>query len=147
MSASEISVITVLGQGLVPGGVPSDLLKERCRMAAKLAVEMPQAVVIPTGGDPAEVGVTEAAAMMDILSEHGVPRNRILLEEQAYSTASNALYVLGMARDLSGSGRLRLLLVTSGYHMPRSAWNFKIVAQKLGIDLVLEQHRAPWVWV
>ena len=102
MSASEFSVVVVLGKGLGPGGVPSDLLRERCILAAKAAKEIPAAVVIPTGGDPAGVGVTEATVMETILREHGVDTDRIQLEENAFNTTSNAFFVFRLLRGLIG---------------------------------------------
>jgi uncharacterized SAM-binding protein YcdF (DUF218 family) len=145
MSASEFSVVVVLGKGLGPGGVPSDLLRERCILAARAAKEIPEAVDIPTGGDPAGVGVTEAAAMEKILREHGVDKDRIQLEENAFNTTSNAFFAFGLIRGLLGSKRMRLMLVTTSDHMPRSAWIFRVVAKAMGIDLVLEQHPSSWV--
>ena len=37
------------------------------------------------------------------------------------------------------------MLVTSLYHMPRSAWTFRVVAKAMGINMVLEQHSSRWV--
>ena len=145
MPDGEVSVISVLGHALDQTGQPSALLKERCRVGARLAQEVQDAVVIPTGGDPQQVGVTEAAAMLDILQEHGVPRDRVELEEQAWDTASNAFFVLYMARKKVGRGVVRLHLVTSAYHMPRSAWTFMVVGKAMGVQIVLEEHPAPWV--
>merc|ERR1712072_1640463 len=71
MSSGEVHVISVLGHGLGQGGEPSALLKERCRVGARLTQEIQDAVVIPTGGDPQEVGMTEAAAMLGLLQEYG----------------------------------------------------------------------------
>jgi len=144
MTGGEVSVISVLGHALDQTGQPSALLKERCRVGAGLAQEVQDAVVIPTGGDPQQVGVTEAAAMLNILQEHGVPRDRVELEEQAWDTASNAFFVLDMARKKVDKGVVRLHLVTSAYHMPRSAWTFLAVGKAMGVQIVLEQHPAPW---
>ena len=140
-----MSVVAVLGLILGPGGVPSELLRERCILAARLAKESPEAILIVSGGDTAGIGVIEATVMEKILIEYGVVKERIHLEEKAFDTPSNAINVLGMGRDLSGCGRVRLMLVTSLYHMPRSAWTFSVVAKAMGIDMVLEQHSSRWV--
>ena len=44
------------------------------------------ATVIPTGGDPAGVGVTEARVMANILMEMGVEEEKLVLEEKAEDT-------------------------------------------------------------
>merc|ERR1712013_335575 len=143
MSGGEVSVITVLGHGLGQHGEPSALLRERCRVGAGLAQEVQDAVVIPTGGDPQQVGVTEAAAMLYILQEHGVTRDRVELEEQAWDTASNAIFVLDMARKKADKGVVRLHLVTSAYHMPRSAWTFLAVGKAMGCRLCWNNIQLP----
>ena len=87
-------VVAVLGLVLGPGGVPSPALRARCERAAQVAKER-DATVIPTGGDAAGAGVTEARAMADVLGgEMGVREERLLLEEEARNTVENAINVL-----------------------------------------------------
>ena len=87
-------VVAVLGLVLGPGGVPSPALRARCERAAQVASER-DATVIPTGGDAARVGVTEARVMADILvGDMGVREERLLLEEEARSTVENAINIL-----------------------------------------------------
>ena len=57
-----------------------------------------------------------AAAMARLAQEVGVPAGAILLEEDARSTLQNAVY--GLA--LLPAGTERVVIVTDGFHIPRS---------------------------
>ena len=131
----EQKVVTVLGLVLGPGGEPSPLLRERCRLAASLAEENQDLLVITSGADPANVGVTEAEVMRDILIAQGIKEDRVILEREATSTVANAYFVLMKIKDILGYNKIQLVLVTSDYHMPRAAWIFQSVAKTMGIEL------------
>jgi len=138
-------MVTVLGLALQPGGLPSPQLKDRCTYAAKVAKEE-DAVIIPTGADPAKVGVTEAKVMAGLLKEAGVEAGKICLEEEALNTTGNAFYVLRMVEDervKRGEEVVRLVVVTSRYHMPRAAWLFRVMADVLKAKVELGQAPVP----
>ena len=138
-------MVTVLGLALQPGGLPSPQLKDRCTYAAKVAKEE-DAVIIPTGADPAKVGVTEAKVMAGLLKEAGVEAGKICLEEEALNTTGNAFYVLRMVEDervKRGEEVVRLVVVTSRYHMPRAAWLFRVMADVLKVKVELGQAPVP----
>jgi uncharacterized SAM-binding protein YcdF (DUF218 family) len=78
-------------------------------------------LIMLTGGGPAGVR-PEAQQMKDILAVMGVPADRMLLENQSRDTHDNAVY---SARLLKSRGINRILLVTSAYHMRRSAALFE----------------------
>ena len=139
MCEDPVTVITCLGLALRPDGSPSANLKKRCVLAAQMAKELPTALVIPTGGDPARAGITEAGVMANVLVEMGVARERLLLEEEALDTTDNAYNVLRIVENImKDKKRVMLMLVTSQYHMPRAAWLFRVVATALGLQVVLE---------
>ena len=138
-------MVTVLGLALQPGGLPSPQLKDRCTYAAKVAKEE-DAVIIPTGADPAKVGVTEAKVMAGLLKEAGVDASKISLEEEALNTTGNAFYVLSMVEEervKRGEEVVRLVVVTSRYHMPRAAWLFRVMADVLKAKVELGQAPVP----
>ena len=61
------NIVTVMGKKLGPGGVTSDELVDRCRTAARVMREVGGSLVIPTGGDSAMTGVTEAEAVLILI--------------------------------------------------------------------------------
>ena len=138
-------VVTVLGLALQPGGLPSRQLNDRCTYAAKVAKEQ-DATIIPTGADPARVGVTEAKVMAGLLKEEGVEADKIFLEEEALNTTGNAFHVLRMVEEervKRGEEVVRLVVVTSRYHMPRAAWLFRVIADVLQAKVELGQAPVP----
>lgn len=63
-------------------------------MGAKIAKEENAIKIIPTGGDPKKRGITEAQAMGRILQELGVEEEKLILENEAVDTTTNAHNVL-----------------------------------------------------
>ena len=138
-------VVTVLGLALQPGGLPSPQLRDRCTYAAKVAKEE-DAIIIPTGADPVGVGVTEAKVMAGLLTEAGMEESKVLLEEEALNTTGNAYHVLRMIEEervRRGEEVVRLVVVTSRYHMPRAAWLFRVMADVLKAKVELGEAPVP----
>lgn len=63
-----------------------------------------------------------AALMAADLESQGVPRDRLVLEGAARSTAENGKFVARILRD---KGWRRVAVVTEGYHMPRAMLWFR----------------------
>lgn len=129
-------VIIVLGQSLNPGGsVPGTLL---ARVAAAASLWRKRgAPLLVTGGDPAKTGTTEAETMRRLLFERErIPAEAIILEPRAQNTLQNAWEALPLLPEGCG----RVVLVTSDFHMPRSAYVFEAVFAYAGVSLELEQH-------
>ncbi|HEY6131027.1 MAG TPA: YdcF family protein [Halioglobus sp.] len=78
-------------------------------------------VILLAGGAPAG-GRPEAEQMKDILSVMGVPAQHMLLETKSRDTHDNAVFT---AQMLKARGVRRVLLVTSAFHMRRSAALFE----------------------
>ncbi len=79
-------------------------------------------VVVPCGGDPLKLGITEAEMMKRELMSVGVPEASILTESKSSNTYQNALF----ARELlAGQAFEQLVLVTSGVHMERALKFFR----------------------
>lgn len=141
------SAIVVLGQSLNPDGTPPLSLLRRADLAANLfrdeamAAEKagrPWPLVIPTGGDPVRVGVTEAELMAQQLHMRGVPEEAVVLEPKALNTLQNAWEVI----PLLPAGCKRLLLVSSDFHIPRATYLFEAVFAHRGITMTIEPHSA-----
>jgi uncharacterized SAM-binding protein YcdF (DUF218 family) len=101
--------------------------------ALRLAQKYPQARILISGGDGSMSGVYEgdAATSARFFPLFGVARERMVEETTSRTTFENAVNTKEL---LASKGLSNCLLITSGYHMPRSVGIFR----KLGIDVV------PW---
>ncbi len=106
----------VLGYEL-QDGMMTEELTGRCRAAAAAARSYPDSVLIMTGGATGPnnpEGHTEAGLMKQYLTETcGIAEDRIITDEEAMTTAENALYTFGILQEM---GIQTLTLVTSSYH-------------------------------
>ncbi|TNB46415.1 YdcF family protein [Martelella lutilitoris] len=102
--------------------------------ALRLARLYPEMVILVTGGDNALTGAKngEAEPAARFFADHGIAPERLLYEPDARNTAENAANTAKMLKDHAFKGPC--LLVTSAYHMPRSAALF----EKAGVDTL------PW---
>ena len=137
---TEQRIVTVMGKALEVGGVASEELVDRCRTAVRVMGEVEAALVIPTGGDPAWTGISEAEVMRGLMMDMGTQPERIVVETEAQSTVQNAIFVLKMIREKleAEQTKTRLTIVTSAYHLPYTAWLFRQVAAALRMDVEME---------
>ncbi len=106
----------VLGYQLVNGEMTPEL-KGRCDAAAAAASAFPESILIcsggATGGNNPERH-TEAGMMRDyLIRECGIAANRIYTDEEAMTTAQNAINTFAILRAL---GIRTVTVVTSAYH-------------------------------
>lgn len=104
----------VLGLALQNGSPTEDLLF-RVDTAVKFSTENPNATLILTGGNPNEDGKTEAEVMKELLIGHGVPEDRMVLEDRAEITIDN---FKNTAEIVDPSKPI--VLISSDYHMDRA---------------------------
>lgn len=109
-------VIIIFGAAVRPDGHPSATLRERIDAAARFGATQPDPVFIPTGGQ-GRFGDSEAAVMRDRLLDHGVPAERIILEDTATDTLSSVRAVRRLLRAHGLRGEVHV--TSSGYHQPR----------------------------
>ena len=90
-----------------------------------------------SGGSPALFfsEAPEAEFAVRLLQSLGIPRERILVEEQSRNTVENAVFSKLIAQPKPGE---RWLLVTSAYHMPRSMGVFRAA------DFAVEAYPVDW---
>lgn len=121
-SAKDFSkpAIVILGYGLNPNGSMQPILYHRVLTGLTIAQGFPQSPIIVTGGN-AKNGVTEAAAMRNLLLTMGFPARRIIVEDRANSTVQNAQFSVPLAKAAGTSG---IILVTSSTHQGRADQNF-----------------------
>lgn len=107
---------------------------ERMTAAAGLSRQFPDAKIIFTGGVGTLGGqiwgdTTEADAARQLFQSFGIPDERMLFESRSRDTYENAQFTYQLLKPAPGQ---TYLLVTSGYHMPRSMALFR----KAGFDVM-----------
>lgn len=93
--------------------------------------------LIISGGkaDPARPDISIGAAMARVALEIGIPEKDLILEDNSINTYGGALEVAKIFRP----GHKRIILVTSAWHMPRSAKlyskaGFEVIAAPTGFN-------------
>ena len=107
---------------LVLGG-PIEFMESRAKAAADLyhAGRVPYLMV--TGGVCRETSfgyLSEAQILSRYLESFGVPSDRIILEEQATTTVNNMTFCQELLQQHFSDRTLRLVIVTSMFHVRRS---------------------------
>ncbi len=106
----------ILGYALKDGEMQEEL-KSRCDAAAAAAQAFPDSIIVCTGGATGENNPemhTEAGLMKAYLvTEHGIAPERIFTEEEAMTTAENAVKTFAILRE---QGIETMTIVTSSYH-------------------------------
>ncbi len=114
-------------------GIELNAGADRFVEALRLAQKFPQTRILISGGDGSISGIYEGDAVISarFFPMFGIGRDRLVEETTSRTTFENAMNTKEL---LASQGLSNCLLITSGYHMPRSVGIFR----KLGIDIV------PW---
>ncbi len=111
----QADAIIVLGAAVWENG-PSPTLKARVDYASDLYKEGFAQYIILSGGQ-GRFGPTEAEMMLQLLVEHGINSDILLLEDQSTNTYENIMY----SQKLMEQYELKsALLVTDTFHMKRA---------------------------
>lgn len=136
MPPSRADALVVLGRGVDADGALPLLAKQRVERAAELFAWGVAPRMIFSGRcslmTEAEPPRTEAAAMADHAIAIGIPRRAVILEEESRDTVGNAYFVL--RRFLEPNDWMSIRVVTSDFHIQRTAWVFQKV-MGLGYDV------------
>jgi uncharacterized SAM-binding protein YcdF (DUF218 family) len=135
----RVDGIVILGGGLegainlARGGYEMNRGGDRFVEVAVLARRYPQARILVTGGMGAVIleGEGDADTAPRLLTALGVDPGRLVLENKSRNTYENAVFSEQIVDPKPGQ---TWLLVTSGYHMPRSVGIFR----KVGFPVI------PW---
>ena len=140
-----VDFVVVLGSGLLGGHRVSSLLASRLdrgRRAFDAAIAKGRApMLITSGGQGPGEELPESHAMADYLVDHGVPRDRILLEDRSGTTEEN----LAFSREimLERLPAYRCVVVTNNYHVLRAA----LIAKKAKVrGQVVGSRTASYFW-
>lgn len=129
----------IFGAAVRADGSASGSLRRRCENAARAgrrlaAVAPPGPFFLATGG-VGRHGPAEALVMRDILVEHGIAAQRIVLETQARDTLESVRLCTRLLRQRADVERL--WVSSSSYHHPRCTLLFRLAgfsAQSLPTD-------------
>lgn len=117
--------IVVMGYALNSDGSMKKELVGRLETALASSKKYPNAYIVCTGGGTAKDNptCTEAGEMSKWLLSKGIAKERIIVEDQAFSTVANAI---NTCRILANEYPFvtHLAIITSDYHLPRSCLLF-----------------------
>ena len=117
---------------------PSLTLVRRLEGALDYLDRYPDSVAIVSGGMGPGETVTEAQAMYDWLTAHGVAEERILQEPRATSTQENLAFSFQIIRERGDEPDGHVAIVSSAYHLYRA----KEMAKLQGVEAA--GVAAPW---
>lgn len=128
----------VLGNQVLPSGLPSRRLRARLDRAAELHRRGFFPVILVSGGiDPD--GHDEARAMRDYLVTKGVPSDRIAMDRAGNNTRLTALHT---REWLAAHGGNSALAISQYFHLPRC----RLALRQAGIARVYSAHAKVWEW-
>lgn len=121
----------------VNGTQPSLILKYRIEAGIEYLRQNPDTMVIASGGQGADEGISEAQCIQQELIQAGIEPERILLEERSTSTKENLLY---SSEFLQKEG-VSVVVTTTDFHIFRAVQ----LAKKCGYTNV-SSNSAKSVW-
>ncbi|WP_181418388.1 YdcF family protein [Phyllobacterium leguminum] len=105
-------------------GANQPALDQRLAHALPIIQRFNNASVILSGGG--RTIVLEAQTMRDYLVQHGVAEDRLIMEPDSLDTVGNAVFSgLAMMKNRMHDGNV--LIVTSGFHAPRTLFLFRSI--------------------
>ena len=114
-----VQAIVVLGSA-TRDGQPSLTLAQRLDRAAELAARQPKALVLTSGGVDFGESESEGAIMARYLQQrHGLPPERLLMEQRSTSTALNLAWSLPLLQERGVPPAGSIALDTSSSHPRR----------------------------
>jgi uncharacterized SAM-binding protein YcdF (DUF218 family) len=125
--AQDADYLIVLGCQ-VNGAVPSRMLRQRLEAADTYLNTHPDTIAIVSGGQGAGEDITEAAAMYEYLTAHGIAPERIIPEENSTSTMENLLFSMELMHEGATAA-----IVSNEFHLYRAGQ----MAASLGLDAAL----------
>ena len=126
----QFSYLFVLGT-TVDGTEPSPMLADRIEAAAKDMQKNPNVIAVVTGGKADEENISEAQCMYNGLTASGIDSSRILLEDQATSTAENFEFSVALLEEKLGSCPGNIGVLSSEFHLARA----KMIGKSYGMNI------------
>lgn len=132
--------IVCLGGGMSPNGTLAAPVLTRIERCVQLFEADRAPVVVFSGGTAALNGPNAGGQMALYARSLGLPVNAVIVEGRAQSTLQNAVFSLDLVPDAE-----RVIVVTEGFHLPRSWASFKWAAWEadhdgLGVSLAMSEN-------
>lgn len=124
---SNKSTLIVLGCR-IRGDVPSLALEKRIDCAFAYLMENPDSVAVLSGGQGEDENLTEAQCMYNHLTNRGIDKSRLFLEERSVNTDENICFSLKIIED-NGLSK-DVAIATSEYHQLRT----KMICERYGLS-------------
>jgi len=118
-------LIVILGAAVRPDGRASPALLRRIAGGHALAQAHPEAPIFCSGA-VGRFGPSEASIMAEVLTARGVPKDRLVLDEDSRDTLQTGL---AAARHIRAEGLAGAIVCTDSYHAPRS----RMILHALGV--------------
>lgn len=125
---NDARYIIVLGAGL-KGDNMGQVLESRCQKGLEYLKNNKNTDVICSGGQGVNEVVPESVPMAKYYREHGIPDNRILLDEKSKTTIQNLEYSKDILEKYNAQND-RIIIVTSSFNILRA----KMIAKKLNLN-------------
>ncbi len=135
---SSINIIIVLGGPLTTNAEPGIWLKSRLDKTIELYRLLQPTYIIVSGGDPNNIGTTEAFVMKEYLIQSNIPGEIIFTETFSSNTYENAIYSYEMIKHLSNHPNhpIQIYTITSDFHIERSKIIFETIFTRIPIIMV-----------
>lgn len=130
--SGDPQVMIVLGCQVKPWG-PSVLLQDRLDTALAYLQDHPDMTVVACGGQGADEPESEAQAIADYLTENGVSKRQILMDEDSHNTHQNLENAAKLLSEKNlDPAQTQVVVVSNGFHLTRA----RMLAQRCGFDEV-----------
>ena len=130
--SGDPQVMIVLGCQVKPWG-PSVLLQDRLDTALVYLQDHPDMTVVACGGQGADEPESEARAIADYLTENGVSKRNILLDEDSHNTHQNLENAAKLlSEENMDPAQSQVVVVSNGFHLTRA----RMLAQRCGFEEV-----------
>lgn len=123
--------MVILGCQLHDWG-PSIMLQDRLDKALEYLKDHPDITVVVSGGQGEGEPEPEAEGMADYLAEHGISREKILLESQSHNTNQNLRWSAKHLEEAGIDVRDGVVVVSNGFHLTR----IRMLAGRAGYENV-----------
>ena len=145
--AQGADYLVVLG-ARVRGDRITSLLRYRLDAALDYLSDNPDTTVIVSGGQGPGENLSEAEAMQKYLVEHGIPTERILLDDESLNTDQNIKNSIAVIQNEQKMTGQHIVIVSNGFHLFRAT---RIIEKQLGEEgssgnMTVEGLGAPTKW-
>jgi uncharacterized SAM-binding protein YcdF (DUF218 family) len=130
----QLDYLVVLGAGLI-GERVSPVLAARIDRAIGLLAQHPHARLVMSGGQGPDEVIPEAVAMKNYAVAHGVPAERIILEDQSRTTYENIKFSYRLIKPGA-----QVALVTNSFHVYRAL----LIAKRQGFKCIGYGAKTRW---